>query len=360
MEKVVYWLGAGFSAPLEIPVMSNFLTKSKDQFAQEPEVFAHFESVFKRVDRLAKTKNFYATNLFNIEEILSLLEMNALLETDQEAFRKLFVTYIEDVINRYTPPLRVSTNGQGNWYAHFASSPLETRYVAFVAALLGVKLRISQDGKQISSDVSESEDFSYGVVTVNYDLVLERAAAGLKDVFGSPRSFATSRAALGDYTVPLAKLHGSVGNGDIIAPTWNKALRKNMEESWILAHKILSEANHIRIIGYSLPKSDSYVRYLLMSAALESENLKSIDVICLDPDGSVKENYDEFIEFPSYNFVHAPVEDYLAENWDHKLVEKPPQYTYRSVRFSRLEEAHGKVERRGELGLPKLEVPRLR
>ena len=29
MEKVVYLLGAGFSAPLGIPVMGNFLTRSK-------------------------------------------------------------------------------------------------------------------------------------------------------------------------------------------------------------------------------------------------------------------------------------------------------------------------------------------
>ncbi|WP_175406349.1 hypothetical protein [Bacillus sp. FJAT-27264] len=29
MEKVVYILGAGFSAPLGIPVMSNFIMKAK-------------------------------------------------------------------------------------------------------------------------------------------------------------------------------------------------------------------------------------------------------------------------------------------------------------------------------------------
>ena len=32
MEKITYVLGAGFSAPLGIPVMRDFLTKSKDLY----------------------------------------------------------------------------------------------------------------------------------------------------------------------------------------------------------------------------------------------------------------------------------------------------------------------------------------
>ena len=46
MEKVCYILGAGFSAPLGLPVMTNFLARAKDLYAQEPERFEYFQDVF--------------------------------------------------------------------------------------------------------------------------------------------------------------------------------------------------------------------------------------------------------------------------------------------------------------------------
>jgi len=80
MDKVVYLLGAGFSAPLGLPVVSNFRVKSYELFARDPTKFAHFQEVFDRINELSRIKNFYDANLFNIEEILSLLEMEHHLE----------------------------------------------------------------------------------------------------------------------------------------------------------------------------------------------------------------------------------------------------------------------------------------
>jgi len=47
-DHVVYILGAGFSAPLGLPVMANFLEISKDMFASDPETYRDFAKVFKR------------------------------------------------------------------------------------------------------------------------------------------------------------------------------------------------------------------------------------------------------------------------------------------------------------------------
>jgi hypothetical protein len=111
----------------------------------------------------------------------------------------------------------------------------------------------------------------------------------------------------------LVKLHGSVDSDTIVLPTWNKSLTPNIEFEWKKAYELLSSANHIRIIGYSLPKTDSYVQYLFKASALKSENLKSINVICLDQMGEVRKNYDSFISWnsPRYKFYSAKVEDYL-------------------------------------------------
>jgi hypothetical protein len=94
----------------------------------------------------------------------------------------------------------------------------------------------------------------------------------------------------------------------------------------------LENANHLRIIGYSLPLADSYVRYLLKTATLNAPNFKQIDVICLDPDGTVRSRYKEFIMHPNFRFVSAKTEEYLTElldisfrvhtgNWYNKLEE---------------------------------------
>ncbi len=46
-DRVVYLLGAGFSAPLGLPVMSNFLMKSKDMYFSDPERFSTFKEVLE-------------------------------------------------------------------------------------------------------------------------------------------------------------------------------------------------------------------------------------------------------------------------------------------------------------------------
>ena len=52
MEKVTYILGAGFSAPLGLPVMQDFLAKSKDLYFSDPRRYRHFERVFDLVRNL--------------------------------------------------------------------------------------------------------------------------------------------------------------------------------------------------------------------------------------------------------------------------------------------------------------------
>jgi hypothetical protein len=109
----------------------------------------------------------------------------------------------------------------------------------------------------------------------------------------------------------IAKLHGSIDKGNIVPPTWNKTNNPEIIPAWKRAYQLLAQANHIRIIGYSLPIADTYVKYLLKSAVVSSEHLKMIDVICLDPDGSVKARYDDFISFRYYQFFDRSAEQYL-------------------------------------------------
>ena len=107
-EKVVYILGAGFSAQFGLPVMSNFLEKSKDMYALKGSTNLRgtdvdfFNDVYLEIDKLRRCKDFYASDMTNIEEILSLFEMGKMLGVESKQ-QIDFQKFIADVIKYYTP-----------------------------------------------------------------------------------------------------------------------------------------------------------------------------------------------------------------------------------------------------------------
>ncbi|HEX2906602.1 MAG TPA: hypothetical protein VHO69_07075 [Phototrophicaceae bacterium] len=321
MEKIVYILGAGFSAPLGLPVMSNFLEKSKDQFAAHSDKYAHFKDIFEHeLNQVHIPSSYYQTNVFNIEDILSILEFRARLDDSENGEQRLegFLRYLKDVIIYYTPVAALKENprnllADGRW----------NRYIQFVAALMNCGFQSSRSplvsGYEHLSHIfvdNQASNYQYSVITFNYDLVLESIQKHLEGLL-SPRYFHRS-IDLSDpqNQIAFAKLHGSI-DSEIVPPTWNKTLNPNILCDWKVAYKALSEANQIRILGYSLPFTDAYFRFLLRAAIINTPNLRQIDVICKDDNGSVKKSYDEFVKYPKYRFVSAKIEDYLRKNeWD--------------------------------------------
>jgi hypothetical protein len=352
MNKVVYFLGAGFSAPLGLPLMNNFLIKSKDMYSINPTRFEHFKSVFDVIKEMAVSKNYFETDLFNIEEILSILEMRQ--QIDGPTTREAFVKYLIDVIEYYTPVVKPrDQNGlPGNWHRYVFPTATQQAYGYFVASLFGLSLELGETfelgGGQprrittLKATRNTSPHTSYSVVTLNYDLVIEN----FTNFFNERAGGNAVKLILDDEEeqpkMPaLSKLHGSVHSKKIVPPTWNKALHSESNLSWRRAFKILKEANHIRFIGYSLPTADSYVKYLLKAAAIEAPHLKSIDVLCLDGDGKSKSRYDEFITFYKYRFVNGSVLDYLNEH--HETLVKPFEHNFsKPMICDKLEDFHDK------------------
>ena len=107
-ENVVYILGAGFSAQFGLPVMSNFLEKSKDMYAIKDSrnfngnKIDFFGDVYQEIDKLRRCKDFYASDMTNIEEILSLFEMGKMLGVESKQ-QIDFQKFIAAVVNFYTP-----------------------------------------------------------------------------------------------------------------------------------------------------------------------------------------------------------------------------------------------------------------
>lgn len=327
MDRVVYLLGAGFSAPLGLPVMSNFLEMAKDIYELNPRKNKHFKKVFDAINTMAKAGMYYSADFFNIEEVLSILEMERMLASRQT--EELFTRFISDVITHYSPILTttfVPTDQEPNRWKNniFEGFDYANYYGHFVCALLNVEISLIQDTSEIPylfrihCEPVEDRDRQYSIVTLNYDLVLEMTAKHLMNNFSGGSDIRFNRADLQDEEGShIGKLHGSIDNPGIVPPTWNKNLHENIVEEWKMAYRLFSEANHIRVIGYSLPETDAYVRYLLKSAIAQTLNLKSFDVICLDNENDeIRSRYSAFLRFPKFRFVSGVVENYLRTHTD--------------------------------------------
>ncbi len=174
-------------------------------------------------------------------------------------------------------------------------------YIAFLLDYYRKRQTPGEDSVVRYEDIDRVEcrtQYSYQIITLNYDLLIEKAVEFLNANFNA------------GVTIPIAKLHGSV-DGTIVPPTWHKDISKKLKSSWKDAAKWLSEANEIRILGYSLPATDLYIKCLLCTALIESKNLQRIDVLCLDPLGEVRKRYERMFTFPEYNFYNTELKNYL-------------------------------------------------
>jgi hypothetical protein len=197
----------------------------------------------------------------------------------------------------------------------------------FVANLLGVQAEevSSTDMREGFSDViferlaPRLRKAQYGVITLNYDMLLENVATYLQEQFNDDGRF-TARFAdpekiddpWDSESAPLAKLHGSVDRGNIVPPTWKKGVNDSIGAQWRCAYRMIEGANHIRFIGYSLAQADSYLKYLLKAGSVGNNHLKSIDVICKDRNGDVRKRFADFIRFPNAQFFDESTESYLS------------------------------------------------
>lgn len=109
----------------------------------------------------------------------------------------------------------------------------------------------------------------------------------------------------------LVKLHGDVASERVVAPTWSKGVDEAFLPFWREAYQILREATCVRFLGYSLPVGDSYFRFLVKAALADGRHTKEIDVVCLDPTGSVRMQYESFVVYNKMRFFDANVLKYL-------------------------------------------------
>ncbi len=342
MDNVVYVLGAGFSAPLGLPVTSNFMEAAQDMYIAEPARYGHFREIFEFARSFGAIKNYVSSDQLNIEEILSILEMQS--DAKERPERQRFVDFLCDVVRFYMPewrPIAVPELPIAWPYAMWGNDDGAELYGRFVGSLLGLEL----SGHPVGGGALRVEGYGRGtarycVISFNYDRVLETLCENASTVLGQPGVVAFRT--VGDGTPEvfseqplLVKLHGDAKARDVVPPTWSKGASENILPAWSRAFQALRQATRIRFVGYSLPTADEYFKYLVKAAFTSGIYRKEIDVVCLDPEGSVSRRYHEFFPTRLLRFTSLDVTTYLAHVRSYAEAAVTGPYTY-----GRLEESH--------------------
>jgi hypothetical protein len=329
--KTTYIIGAGFSRYANLPLMNDFYFHSKDVYSKltlESDKRA-FQKVFKYFDEFSKVKHIMNADFYNIEELLSIIEMDSFINGNKGIYKD-YLTYLKRVIELLSPSVE-TTEG----YYEVGSKINTEIYTNFIKLVYGIKLTDLQSGNNYYDRDPQNDN---GIISLNYDTILEKCLKSLNKK-NSSHSVDGDKSYDYDYGIngklvrfiytdkpyykrlKLAKIHGSINffKGDIpiiVPPTWNKTSNKYMQSVWKHAHNILSNSDKIVFIGYSLPETDLYVKYLLISGIKHCYNLKSITIICPDEKGIIQQRYENFFDInyrnKAFKFIPETFEEWLG------------------------------------------------
>jgi NAD-dependent SIR2 family protein deacetylase len=324
-DRNVFLLGAGFSKPAGAPLMCDFLDRSRQFLKDRPDGLdeyglSRFRKVFEFRYAMSKAKDKIKIDLDNIEELFGLIEMSYRLGSIERSTRDSVVYTIVKTLE-----LCIHPRAYRPTLASSIPKGLEDEF-DFLSGL-GVERPGTFDKQHFLLDMYELFALMLGgcfderrqresrknvVVTLNYDLVLDDALrqVGIQPWYGHDSSEGASG------SVSILKLHGSANwlvcnkcekpvvlDGNVarsqseldtlscpcggrasqpllVPPWWDKNEYRNaLKPVWQSAVKELKSATRICVIGYSLPESDAFFRYLITLALSENHQLEKLIVV---------------------------------------------------------------------------------
>lgn len=329
--KTVFIFGAGASREAGGPLMSDFLDVAdilKRQRHSVSDAIKKFDDVFDAISELQGVFSKSYLDLDNIESLFGAIEMGLLLEKfaerkedDIKSLRISLITLIYKTLeNSIVFPARNRKV--------FPPIPYET----FVDELI----KLFADSKCILKE----SDISF--ITFNYDLCLDYAL----NFYSLLLNYGLNPDDIKNTL--LLKLHGSInwgvcdicekvilnhvkdvrfpylddsdkvvrldlgstlnrksccnkrisGEPLIVPPTWNKTEYHGHDQIvsvWRHAARCLGAAENIFVIGYSLPETDSFFRYLFALGSESKTRIKNFWVINPDSKGQVENRFKDII-----------------------------------------------------------------
>lgn len=297
--SVVLFLGAGFSAPFGLPVMSNFLMRASRCKRLDTE---DKELLNKLVLHARKSNAFLQSSPTNLEDTLTMAVMAERLKlpiAQEVPLRKLRTILAKVLSDHGSPELAIA--------------------------------KLNPFRKLLEPITSRSDTGGFSIVTTNYDLCVEagceivRLRPELPFEYDLPPNGQQRKEPMSSSRCfPLLKLHGSINwlensldqtrlfvdelqarvftaEGEVPIPSpwtdtypWNSGtpmlvppsylkptLNEQLSRCWERASAELSRAEAVIFIGYSFPSSDSEMRYFLATSLTDNPNIRNIYVVDL-------------------------------------------------------------------------------
>ena len=321
--KTVFILGAGASYDAGVPLMAGFLDKA-DRLTRGLNDAAAID-VFTAISELQGVYAKAHLDLDNIEALFGAIEMAGLIgrlaNRSPESITGLRASLINLIVHTIEQSSFFPVSKEGG---QTAAKP----YPEFIEML-----------KLVSETVQSEERMQFAFLTFNYDVVLDHALT----TYGVAYSYYLDPNEPHDR-IPVLKLHGSINWGVcpeckttvpypisqarirpirsdtrnvvfnigtnihlkeheqcrkpllgppvLVPPTWNKnSYHGDLQRVWNHAAKELATANNIFVIGYSLPESDSFFRYLFALGSESKTRIKRLWIFNPDRDGTVEQRF---------------------------------------------------------------------
>lgn len=307
----LYILGAGASVDAGAPVMTNFIDIAEDfvtlnKYRDINEKRELFE-IIKSLNSLhAKSK----IDLNNIESVLGLLEMSELLRfpsgdstTEFKSLKTSYIRLIAETIElsmkfNISGPKQISPTGTYPSFAQlFNTNPDNSAIISFNYDL-GVDVALHNEGIRYNYYLDDN-DSQFPLLKLHGSLNWYEDAYSKVIPYYIPHFFQKMTYNTFGNEVKSGSLSFDTFIKDnfsnihptnipfIIPPTWNKTMyHKNVANVWRKASQCLSEAKNIYVIGYSLPETDSFFKFLFSLGTNSTTRMRRFWVINPDQTGT--------------------------------------------------------------------------
>lgn len=372
MSDDVYILGAGASVESGAPLMNNFLDVAEDLLRQ-----GAFDTdgdkinlVFDLISELQIVHSKAQLDINNIESLFGAIEMGIILGRMTEKsstvgkYKEALMSLISKTLVKSMAFPFVMKPGVTNIPA-FSSSKSYNLFVDLIAEMNVLNSSVLTFNYDLGMDLA----LAFKNLKIDYGLRNKDAGFKLLKLHGSINWYTngndskkeikylsiedTSRYVQQiyylrnykpgvDYTFDInnyLNLHGANESQDlelvIVPPTWNKTeYHGQLANVWGVAADELSKAKNIYILGYSLPESDSFFRYLFALGTISKSRVRNIIVYNPDSTGETEARFRRLLGLSTKSrFQYKPLKFSesimdIAESKKIKLNSKGPSISW--------------------------------
>jgi len=322
MSNVVFILGAGASRQCGAPLMFDFLDVASKLLRSNEvqEKRNEFERVFAAIGALQAVHSKAQLDLNNIESIFTVLELGRIIQrvpglsAEQipqtiAALKELIVKTLEVTMKFPTRDRYIGVPKPYEEFADLIAHLYKDAFPTQTASVISFNYDLAADmamyranlGPDYVVDKPPDRQVHVPLLKLHGSLnwATEKSSRKIRALhltsyfqhysYNGYEKYGSTRLPIGSQLVEYFSRHASTEVDPepvIVPPSWNKAdYHAALSDVWAAAAKHLSEAEHIYVIGYSLPETDSFFRHLYALGSVGVTPLRQFAVFNPDSTG---------------------------------------------------------------------------